>query len=283
MAEEPENRMLFDLRGKRKRVIQVIYVLLAIIMAASLIVIGLPGGVNPFSSGSGVVSQDTADLSIERAENLQAKIAAEPNNTNAQEELIRARIAAGNSLIEIDEETGAQTITEGASTQYDLAAQSWEEYLKSTDNKPDQSVAQVMATTLFTLSQNSTVAQFQTNIADAAEAQGYVARAVEAAAKNGNGPSAGPTLATLATYQFYAQQTEEAGATTRRALAATDDKVEKQQIKAQLESIEKDAARIGKILAQAKKQAKKEGGKSLEEPAGSLGTQSPLTAPGTTP
>ncbi|MGK2933291.1 MAG: hypothetical protein ACSLFD_11110 [Solirubrobacterales bacterium] len=275
--------MLFDLRGKRKRVIQVIYVLLAIIMAASLVVIGLPGGVNPFSNGSGVVSQDTADLSIERAENLQQKIAAEPNNTNAQEELIRARIAAGNSLIEIDEDTGAQNITDGASTQYDLAAQSWENYLKATNNKPDQAVAQVIATTLFTLSQNSTVAQFQTNIADAAKAQGFVADEVEEAAKNGNGPSAGPTLATLATYQFYAQDTKEAEATAKRALAATTDKAEKQQIKQQLDSVEKDAARIGKILARAKKQAKKDGGQSLQEPAGSLGTQSPLTAPSSTP
>ncbi|MBK5232181.1 MAG: hypothetical protein JJE13_04265 [Thermoleophilia bacterium] len=282
MADEPENRMLFDLRGKRKRVIQVIYVMLAIIMGASLVVIGLPGGVNPFSSGSGVVSQDQADLSIDRAEKIQKKLATDPNNTHAQEELIRARIAAGNSLIEIDPDTQAQTITDGASTQYDLAAQTWEKYLKSTKQQPEQSVAQVIANTLFTLSQDSTVAQFQTNISDAAEAQSYVAKDVEAAAKK-NGPSAAPTLATLATYQFYAQQTAEAKATGRRALAATPDKAEQKQIQAQLDSVEKDAARIGKILVQAKKQAKKDGGKSLEEPAGSLGSSSSLTAPPTTP
>ncbi len=280
MAEEPENRMLFDLRGKRKRVIQVIYVLLAVIMAASLIVIGLPGGANPFSSGGGVVSQDIADSNIERAENIQERLATEPNNIRAQEELIRARIAAGNSLIEVDQETGAQTITDEATTQYDLAAQSWEKYLRATKNQPDQSVAQVIANTLFTLSQDSTVAQFETNIADAARAQKFVADAAEA---DRNGPSAAGPLATLATYQFYAQQTAEAKATLKRAIAATPDKAEQQQIQSQLDSVQKDAARIGKILAQAKKQAKKDGGKSLEEPAGSLGTQSPLTAPPTTP
>jgi len=281
VAEEPENRMLFDLRGKRKRVIQVIYVMLAIIMGASLVVIGLPGGVNPFSSGNGVVSQDLADSSVDRAEKLQTKLAAEPNNTHAQEELIRARIAAGNNLIELDPDTGAQTITEEASTQYDLAAEQWEKYLKATKNQPDQSVAQTIANTLFTLAQDSTVAQFQTNIADAAEAQKFVAEDVEAAAKKG-GPGAAPTLATLATYQFYAQQTPEAQATAKKAMAATNDPAEKKQIKSQLDSVEKDAKRIGKILAQAKKQAKKDGGKSLEEPAGSLGTSSSLTTPQTT-
>ncbi|MBK8293999.1 MAG: hypothetical protein IPK93_04170 [Solirubrobacterales bacterium] len=282
MAEEPEKRMLFDLRGKRKRVIQVIYVMLAIIMGASLVVIGLPGGVNPFSSGNGAVSQDLADSSIARAEKIQKKLVAEPNNTNAQEELIRARIAAGNNLISIDQDTGAQTVTEAASTQYDLAAQAWEYYLKATKNQPEQSVAQVIANTLFTLSQDSTVAQFETNIRDAAKAQAFVAGDVQAAAKKG-GPNAAPTLATLATYQFYAQQTAEAQATTKRALAATPDKAEQKQIKTQLASVEKDAARIGKILAKAKKQAKKDGGKSLEQPAGSLGSSSALTTPQTTP
>lgn len=282
MAEEPENRMLFDLRGKRKRVIQVIYVMLAIIMGASLVVIGLPGGVNPFSSGNGAVSQDLADSSIARAEKIQKKLTAEPNNTNAQEELIRARIAAGNNLIEIDQDTGAQTVTEGASAQYDLAAQAWEDYLKATRNQPDRAVAQQIANTLFTLSQDSTVAQFQSNISDAAKAQSFVAEAAVADAKKG-GPGAGPTLATLATYQFYAQQTAAARATAKRAIAATPDKAEQKQIQAQIDSTEKDAARIGKILAKAKKQAKKDGGKSLEQPAGGLGSSSALTTPQTTP
>ncbi len=37
MANEPEHKMLFDVRGRRKRVIQVIYVILAVIMAAVIL------------------------------------------------------------------------------------------------------------------------------------------------------------------------------------------------------------------------------------------------------
>jgi hypothetical protein len=282
VADEPEQRMLFDLRGKRKRVIQVIYVLLAIIMAASLVVIGLPGGVNPLSGGgSNGQNTDLAQTSIDRAETFEAKLKTEPNNVNAREELIRARISAGNNLIEIDD-SGAQTVGADASTQYDLAAQAWEKYLKATKNQPEQGVAQIMANTLFTLSQDSTVAQFESNISDAAKAQAFVtAEAVAASKKNGPSP-AGP-LTTLATYQYYAQDTAAADATRKRAIASTPDKAEQTQIKDQLDSVEKDAKRIGKLLAQAKKQAKKDGGKSLEEPAGSLGTSSSLTTPQTAP
>ena len=93
MAEEPERNMLFDLRGRRKRVIQVIYVLLAIIMAASLVVIGLPGGVNPFGNTNSA-NQDVAEANVERAENLQQKLKTQPNNETAAVELIRARFSA---------------------------------------------------------------------------------------------------------------------------------------------------------------------------------------------
>src|SRR5690349_1538693 len=106
--------MLFDLRGRRKRVIQVIYVLLALIMVASLVVIGLPGGISPFNSGGNLVSEDAAELSIERAENLETKLQATPNAENIQKELIRARIAAGGSLFERDDSTGQVVITDKA-------------------------------------------------------------------------------------------------------------------------------------------------------------------------
>lgn len=263
--------MLFDLRGRRKRVIQVIYVLLAVLMAASLLVIGMPGGLNPFSSGSGVVSQDAADLSVKRAEELQQKIETRPNNEQAQAELVRARIAAGNSLIEVDEDTGEQTVGDKATAQYDLAAQAWDQYLETTNNQPDPSVAQLMANTLFSLSQGSTVAQFQTNIRDATKAQQFFTdNAVKESKKGGQNPI-GP-LTTLATYQFYSGDFETGDATAKKALASANNETEKKQIKTQLDAVRKDAKRIEKVISQARKQAKKDGGKSLEDPLGSLGS-----------
>jgi hypothetical protein len=263
--------MLFDLRGRRKRVIQVIYVLLAVIMAASLLVIGLPGGINPFSSGNPVVSQDLADQSIERAENIQKRLAAEPGNTNAQAELIRARVAAGNSLVEIGGD-GTTVVGDEAKTQYDLAAEAWDRYLKMTDGNPDPTVAQLMSGTLFSLAQGSTVAQFQTNISDAAEAQQLVADSSAEQFRKGEGPPPTGALVTLATYQYYAQDTKAAEANGRKALASTKDDAEKEQIRTQLDAARTEAERIGKIIAQARKQARNTGQQALDNPLGSFGT-----------
>lgn len=270
MAKEPEHQMLFDLRGKRKRVIQVIYVMLAVVMAASLLVIGLPGGVNPFG-GDGAVSQDGADLAIERAERIEERIATEPNNANAQAELIRARIAAGNSLVQIDDQ-GLTQVTGAANVQYDLAAQAWEDYLKTTKNDPDPAVAQLVAGTLFSLAQGSAVAQFQANIRDAARAQKFFADGAAEAFANEEGPAPTGALVTLAQYQYYAQQTEAAERTREEALASTQDDAERQQINRQLNAVRREAERIGGVIRRAERQAAQDGGQSLQDPLGSLGS-----------
>ncbi len=269
MAKEPEHQMLFDLRGKRKRVIQVIYVMLAFIMAASLLVIGLPGGVNPF--GSDGVTGNGADLAIERAERLEDRIATEPNNANAQAELIRARVAAGNALVEIDSE-GRTQVTGAANVQYDLAAQAWEDYLKQTKNDPDPAVAQLMSTTLFTLAQGSAVAQFQANIKDAARAQQFVVDGATEAFANEEGPAPTGALVTLASYQYYAQQTEAAEKTRKKAIASTQEDAEIEQITSQLNAVRREGERIGGIIRRAERQASQDGGDSLQDPLGTLGT-----------
>lgn len=267
--------MLFDVRGKRKRVIQVIYVLLALVMVASLIVIGLPGGIG-FGGGGNVVSQDAAELSVERAQRLEEKVAQQPNNANAQSELIRARIAAGNGLVEVDQDTGQQTVGDKATEQYSLAADAWQNYLKTTGNQPDQGVAQLVSGMLFSLSQGSTVAQFEANISDAAKAQAFVVSEAEKAAAKGEGPEPTGQLVTLATYQYYAQDFQAAKASRKRALAMANSEQERNQINTQLDSVERDAKRIGKTIDQAKKQAKQSGGSGLQDPLGQLGSGSQL-------
>lgn len=279
MSEDHENRMLFDLRGRRKRVIQVIYVILAVLMAASLLVIGMPGGLNPFSSGGGVVSQDAADLALKRADNLEQKLQGNPSNENAQVELIRARITAGNSLVELDD-NGQQRVGDKATAQYDLAAETWNKYLKTSKN-PDPSVALLMANTFFSLSQGSTVAQFKSNIDSAVQAQQVFAdNAVKESKTGGQNPTG--ALTTLAMYQYYAQDFKAADASRKQALAHATGETEKKQIENQLSSVEKDAKRIGKLIKQAEKQAKQGGKQALDNPLGGLGSGNSLggaTAP----
>jgi len=275
VANEPEHRMLFDLRGRRKRVVQVIYVMLAIIMAASLVVIGLPGGVNPFNNGNNSINQSAADANVKRAEDLQKKLQAQPNNENVAKELVRARFSAGQSLYSTDTNTGQTSITPEATTQLELAAEAWTKYLKMAGDNPDPAVAQLMANVLFTLSQGSTVAQFQSNIKDAAAAQEIVAQDAVKNQKNG-GASASSQLTTLAIYQLYAQDFAGAEKSKQQALASTQDKDEQKQIKQTYTATEKDAKRVGKQIDKAIAQAKKDGGKSLENPLGSLGSDTSI-------
>ena len=273
MANEPEHRMLFDLRGRRKRVVQVIYVLLAIIMGASLRLLGGGTGLNCADTVS--PNADLVKAAIERAQNLEKRVAAEPNNKNAQAELIRARVSAGRSLTEIAPD-GTAVVGDAAKTQYDFAAQAWEDYLKLTKNQPDPTVAQLMAGTLFSLAQGSTVAQFQTNITEAARAQQLVADAATQQYKAGDGPAPTGALVTLATYQYYAQDFKAADRTTQKAIASTKDDAEKKQIKTQLAAAEKEGKRIAGIIKRAKKQAANSGKDALDNPLGNLGTTDSL-------
>ena len=261
--------MLFDLRGRRKRVIQVIYVMLAFVMAASLLVIGLPGGLNPFSSGNSVVSQDTADLATERAAKIQRKLAQDPGNLVLQQELIRERIVAGNALVEVDGD--AQVVGADAIEQYELAATAWEKYVKESGQEPDRGVAQLVSGMLFSLAQGATVAQFEANMQAAADAQAFVARAGEREYRKGDGPVPTGLLVTLATYQLYALDFGEAAKSRQQALALADSPEQRQEINRTLDSVERDAERVEKYLARVKKQARKEGGSSLKEPVGGLG------------
>jgi hypothetical protein len=218
------------------------------------------------------VSQDLADQSIERAEDIEQRLAANPGNPNAQAELIRARVAAGNSLVQVAD-NGQTIVGEDAKTQYDLAAEAWDRYLKMTDGKPDPTVAQLISGTLFSLAQGSTVAQFQTNIEDAAEAQRLVAESAEAQFRKGEGPPPTGSLVTLATYLYYAQDVEAADAARKKALASTKDDAEIEQIRTQLEAAKREGERIGRIIQRAKKQAENTGSQALDDPLGSLGTQ----------
>ena len=269
MTEEPERGMLFDLRGRRKRVIQVIYVMLAFVMAASLLVIGLPGGVNPFGSGSSVVSQDAADLATERAARIETKLRQDPDNLVLQEELIRERIVAGNALVEVDGDS--QVVGPDAVEQYEQAAAAWDRYVKQSGGEPDRGVSQLMAGTLFSLAQGSTIAQFEANMSAAAEAQAFVAEAGKREFRQEDGPSPTGLLVTLATYQLYSLDFAAAEKTRQEALGFADSPEQREEINRTFDSVERDAERVRKVVARAKKQARKEGGSALEEPAGNLG------------
>ena len=185
-----------------------------------------------------------------------------------QAELIRARVAAGNSLVEIDDQ-GRTQVGDEAKAQYDFAAQAWEDYLKTTDNNPDPTVAVLVAGTLFSLAQGSAVAQFEANIKDAARAQQFVADSAAEAFRKEEGPPPTGALVTLATVPVLRpadrgrREEPQEGARVdpgrRRARADRPN---------QLDAVRRESKRIGGLIDQAKKQAQQDGGELAAGPAG---------------
>jgi hypothetical protein len=135
--------MLFDLRGKRRRTVQVTYVGLAFLMAVGLVGAGVGSGVSGgifdlFSGGGGGSTADkTIQRKIDRAEKA---LRVNPKDQAAMVSLVRSHY----QLASVD--TNQQTGQFGKDGKKELAKAStaWERYLASNPKKPDDSLAGLM-------------------------------------------------------------------------------------------------------------------------------------------
>jgi tetratricopeptide (TPR) repeat protein len=136
--------MLFDVRGRRKRLIQVVYVGLAVLFGASLVLFGTGSGVSgglfdAFTGGGGgdnSVFSDQYDKAQERAR-------AAPKSAAAQVELVRASYNLAASGDGSDQETGA--LTDKGQAAITSAAAAWERYLRLKPKTVDAAAAQFAA------------------------------------------------------------------------------------------------------------------------------------------
>jgi len=86
--------MLFDLHGKRRRVVQATYLTLAVLMGGGLVLFGIGGEVQGgladiFSSGSSGGSGDGNDIVEERVGKNEERVKANPEDEAARKELAR--------------------------------------------------------------------------------------------------------------------------------------------------------------------------------------------------
>src|SRR5215207_6150503 len=129
MADDGERRMLFDIRGRRKNVVKVVYAVLALIMGLSLFILAGPIG-NIFNTEGTVNASDQFE---EQATRIERELKKNPDDADLMLNLTRARINAGNASAEINPETGAAAYTPEARQQLALASEAWSKYLKATD------------------------------------------------------------------------------------------------------------------------------------------------------
>jgi tetratricopeptide (TPR) repeat protein len=259
--------MLFDLQSPgRRRVIKVVYSILAGLLAIGLIGFGIgsdaPAGLSELFGGGG------ADAGLEDAvEDREKDVEENPTDPNAQIELVLAHIQLGNSRLEQDPETGQARAGEDAKESFNQAADAWDAYLALKPPKPDTTAALQVGQIYFVLAQNSTTAaEARAEVASAAAAQQIAADA---------NPTTG-NLNNLALYLFFAGEFEAARAAAQQAIAKADTQ-DRKGLQQQFDQLEKSAQAFQKQIETEQKQGAAGGGENpLSEPGGALGGGSGL-------
>jgi tetratricopeptide (TPR) repeat protein len=136
--------MLFDVRGRRKRLIQVVYLGLAILFGASLVFFGTGSGVNgglfdAFTGGGGGSSSVFSDQYDKARKQAQVQ----PRNPASQVAVVRAAYNLAASGEGSDQSTGA--LTDKGQQAITSAASAWERYLRLKPKTPDAGAAQFAA------------------------------------------------------------------------------------------------------------------------------------------
>ena len=147
--------MLFDLKGKRRRMVQGVYLTLAILMGAGLVLFGIGSSVNGglsdlFSSGGGSNKGD--QIVQDRIDTAEKQLATNPKNTAALAQVIRGhyQLATANS----DQTTGQ--FSKDAQEDLQQAADAWQRYLATEPKKVDTGLARVMVQAYSGLAQLAT-------------------------------------------------------------------------------------------------------------------------------
>jgi hypothetical protein len=133
--------MLFDLRGRRRRVVQATYLMLALLLGGGLVLFGIGGDVsggllNAFDSsgGGGGGGNDALEERIDRQEQ---RLQANPANVALLQSLVRDNYQLATS----QQPSGATTFPEDARGDLQRAASYWQRYLEAESEKPNATTA----------------------------------------------------------------------------------------------------------------------------------------------
>lgn len=272
-----EQRMVFDIRGRRKVAVKVVYALLAVLMGLSLFLV--VGGLNlgELFGSNGSSTSEAAKQFEEQAVRIERELKKNPENPDLLVSLTRTRINAGNSLYKgtgLEEE---REVTPEALVQLQLASDVWTKYLKVT-KEPSLGLAQLMAVTLVTLAEfANSPPESKENLEAATAAQKLIAD---------KRPSLN-SLTTLAFYEAILGNTKEAKRLATEAEKYGNTKFEKEKIDTELKRYEEIGVKYQKFIKESEALAKAEGkggkqalegnplggfgGNSLEESGASLG------------
>lgn len=228
--------MLFDLQGRgRRNVVRIVYLWLALLMGGGLVFFGIGSGVQ----GSGLFDIFNSNGSDSSAQVSQAETRAnravrqDPRDPQAWAALARARYQTAGLGENYDSQTNA--FTDAGREKLATAVAAWQRYLRLDPDRPDASLARLMAG-----------AYSETGLNQPAEA----AAAMEIVTEQDPSASA---YGALAQYAYLASQNRKGDLAAEKAveLAPT---AQKRLVRRQLEDIERQ------VLQQQVEQASQPGG-----------------------
>ena len=258
MAESGERRMLFDIRGRRKHVVRVVYAILALLMGASLFLV-----VGPFNLGNLIGNGSTTSAGKvlqEQAERTEQKLRREPESEALLLALTRQRVSAANSLTEVNSETGATVLTPEGRQELERGVEAWGSYLQQT-KEPKANTALLVSSGYFRLAETSrSLEEAVENIEGAAKTQRVAAEAQ-------------PTinsLTTLAIYEYYAGNFAAGDKAVAEAEAKAPSKAEAKEVGKQMAEFRKRGKAFEKQKKESEKEEAKFGKERLQNPLGGL-------------
>jgi hypothetical protein len=263
-SNDGERKMLFDIRGRRKNVVKVVYAILALLMGLSLLLVVGPLPIQDLFGG-GATTSASSQLE-DQADRIEQKLKKDPEDPQLLLSLTRARISAGNSLAVANPETGEIGFTPEARQQLFLASETWSKYLKATD-EPSAGGAQLAAQALFGLAQTGrTIAEAEANMRAAAQAQQIVAE---------DRPSLG-SLSSLAIYRYYSFDFKGAEQARKEAAKYANTKVERENLGKELDQYSERGREFEKQVTEIEKEAKKAREKGEAPTANPLAESNPF-------
>jgi hypothetical protein len=243
-----ENRMTFDLRGRRRNAVKVVYAILAVLMGLSLFLV--VGGFNLAELFNGSSSSNGGKEFEATATRIERELKKEPEDPTKLLALTRARVNAANAYYAVGPEEERTPTTESI-VQLNLASDSWSKYLKVSD-EPIAGAAQLMAPNFILLAQHSkSLPEAQLNVEAAAQAQRIVKE---------QRPSLN-SLTTLAFYEAVLGNKKEAQKLIKEAKPYAHTKFERENIDNEVKRYEEAGERFQAERKNAEKEESKEGAK----------------------
>ena len=125
--------MLFDLRGRRRRLVQATYLSLAVLMGGGLVLFGIGGDVSGglFNAFEGDGGGGDANAALEeRIDRQEQRLQANPANVAVLQSLVRDNYQLATS----QQASGATEFPEDARDDLQRAANYWQRYLEAAEN-----------------------------------------------------------------------------------------------------------------------------------------------------